>query len=93
MESRETRERVSRQFNWIEISTRMLRIVKNILFYRLFGHNCLIVLIDGYDRTVHRGPFQLSRDRRIFDEGPRCSGLIGIKKKLESCSLDHDWAV
>ena len=51
LRSRETRERVSRQFNWIEISTRMLRIVKNILFYRVFGRNRLIVSIDGYDET------------------------------------------
>ena len=49
MESRETRERASRQFNWIEISTRMLRIVKNISLYRLFGRNRSIEMIDGYD--------------------------------------------
>ena len=69
MESRETRERVSRQLNWIEISTQMLRIVKNILFYRLFGRNRPIVLIDGYDGTVHRGPFQIIHGRRIMIDG------------------------
>ena len=51
MESREMRERVSRQFNWIEISTRMLRIVKNTSFYRLFRRNRPIETIDGYDET------------------------------------------
>ena len=51
MESRETREKVSRQFNWTEISTRMLRILKNTSFYRLFGHNHPIETIDGYDET------------------------------------------
>ena len=62
---RETRERVSRQLNWIEISTRMIRIVKNILFYRLFRRSHPIVLIDFYNGTVHRGPFQTSRGRRM----------------------------
>ena len=41
------RERVSRQFNWIEISTRMLRIVKNTSFYRLFARNRPIETING----------------------------------------------
>ena len=35
---------------------------KIISLYRLIGCNHLIVSIDGYDGTVHRGPFQLSRD-------------------------------
>ena len=33
------------------MSTRMLRIVNNTSFYRLFGRNCLIETIDGYDET------------------------------------------
>ena len=65
MESRETREKVSRQFNWIEISTRMLRIVKNTSFYRLFGHNRLIETIDGYDETSTMDRFRKYRDHRI----------------------------
>ena len=69
MESRETRERVSRELNWIEISTRMLRILKNTSFYRLFMRNRLIVSIDGYDGTVHRRPFQLSRNRPMSIDG------------------------
>ena len=84
---------MSRQFNWIEISTQMLRIVKNILFYRLFGRNRPIILIVGYDGTVHHGPFQLSRDCQIFDEGPRFSRLICVIKTLKLRSLDHDRAV
>ena len=74
MESKETRERGCLDSSiGLKSQLRCFRIVKNILFYRVFGRNRLIVLIDGYDGTVHRGPFQLSRDRRIFDEGPRCS--------------------
>ena len=71
----------------------MLIIVKNILFYRLFGRNHPIVLNDDNDGTVHRGTFQLIRDRQIFNEGPRCSRLIGVINTLESRSLDHDRAV
>ena len=26
-------------------------------FYKVFGHNRLIEIIDGYDGTVHHGPF------------------------------------
>ena len=70
MESRETRERVSRQFNWIEISTRMLRTSEELSIYTKFGRNRPIETIDGYDGTVHRGPFQLSRSRPISINGP-----------------------
>ena len=77
MESRETRERVSRQLNWIEISTRMLRIVKNTSFYRLFGHNRPIETINGYDETSTMDRFRKCRDPRIEDgasgcDPPRC---------------------
>ena len=65
MQSRETRERVSRQLNWIKISTRMLRIMKNTSFYRLFGRNCPIETIDGYDETSTMDRFGKYRDRRI----------------------------
>ena len=69
MKSRETRGSVSRQVNLIEIQLKCFRIVKNILFYSVFGHNRSIETIDGYDETVHRGPFRLSRDRRIVMDG------------------------
>ena len=35
-------------------------------FYRVFGRNRPIETIDGYDGTVHRGPFRLGRSRRIL---------------------------
>ena len=47
MESRETRERVSRQFNWIEISTQMLRTSEEHSIYTKFGRNRLIETIEG----------------------------------------------
>ena len=34
------------------------------------GENRPISLINGRDETVHRGPFQLSHDRRIEDGRP-----------------------
>ena len=69
MESREMRGMVSRQFNLIEIQLECLQTMKNILFYRAFGRNRSIVLIDGYDGTVHRGPFRLNRHRQIIMDG------------------------
>ena len=69
MRSRETRERGVLTVNWIESQTRMLRIVKNMSIYTKFGRNRPIVLIDGYDETVHDGPFRLSRGRRIVMDG------------------------
>ena len=70
MESRETRGMVSRQFNFIEIQLECLQMSKNKSFNSNFGRNSPIVSIDGYDETVHCGPFQLSFDRRIEDGAP-----------------------
>ena len=50
-----------------EIPRECLQKTKNTSFYSVFGRNRPIVSIDGYDEMVHRGPFQLSRDRRICD--------------------------
>ena len=60
---------MSRQLNWIEISTRMLRIVKNTSFYRLFGRNRLIETIDGYDETSTMDRFRKCHDRPIVMDG------------------------
>ena len=43
---------------------------KNKSFYKAFDRNRLIETIDGYDGTVHRGPFLLSRGRSILINGP-----------------------
>ena len=42
---------------------------KNKSFYRAFDRNRPIEMIDGYDGTVHRGPFQISRGRSIVMKG------------------------
>ena len=62
---------VSRQFNFLEISTRMLRMTKNIEFYRVFDHNRPIKMIDGYDKRSTMDRFWKCRVRQIFDEGLR----------------------
>ena len=59
---------VSRQSIRLNV-TRMLIFVKNRAFYRAKFRNRLIKTINGYDETVHRGPFRLSRDRRIVMDG------------------------
>ena len=56
---------MSRQVNLIEIQLECFRTTKNKSIYRAFDRNRPIKTIDGYDETVHHGPFQLSRDRRI----------------------------
>ena len=57
MESRDSRREVSKQINWIDFYLKCLTNQKNISFYRVFGCNRPIETIDGYDETVHRGPF------------------------------------
>ena len=59
---------VSRQSIRLNL-TRMLTFVKNSAFYRANFCNRPIVSIDGYDETVYRGPFRLSRDRWIVIDG------------------------
>ena len=44
--------------------------MKNKSFYRAVDRNRPIVLIDGYNGTVHRGPFQKYRNRPIVMDGP-----------------------
>ena len=47
----------------------MLTNVEEQVILYIFGRNRPIVSIDGYDETVHRGPFQISRGRRIVMDG------------------------
>ena len=42
---------------------------KNMSFYRAFDPNRPMEMIGGYDGTVHRGPFQISRGRSILING------------------------
>ena len=81
---------MSRQLNWIEIQLGCFRIMKNILFYSVFGRNRPIETIDGYDGTVHRGPFRLSRGRPILMNGLDDPALLIVIKCLRCRPLDRD---
>ena len=48
----------------------MLKNVKNMPFYRAKIRNRPIKTIDGYDETVHHGPFRKCRSRPIAMDGP-----------------------
>ena len=63
------RGEVSRQINCFDFKLECFTIRKNPLFYRAFGRNCPIEMIDGYDETVHRGLFQTCRGRPISMNG------------------------
>ena len=63
----------------------MHTIVKNVSFYRANFRNRPIVSIDGYDETVHCGPFRLSRDGR-----PRFNPSVSVIKCLKYRPLDRD---
>ena len=82
LQSRETRERVSRKFNWIEISTRMLRTSEEHSIYTKFGCYRPIETIDIYDGTVHRGPFCLSRGSPIPMNGLDDPAQLIVIKRL-----------
>ena len=70
MESRDSRTEVSKQINWIDFYLECITNQKNISFDRIFGRNRPIETIEGYDETVHRGPFRLYCSRPIVMEGP-----------------------
>ena len=56
---------------FVDFKLECFTIRKNTSFYSTFGRNRLIETINGYDETVHRGPFQICRIRRIADGGSR----------------------
>ena len=53
-----------------EIPQECLQKSKNASFYRRIGRNRWFILINDYDEMVHRGPFQLNRNRRIAMDDP-----------------------
>ena len=57
MESRDSRGEVSKEINCFNFQLECLQSSKNISLYRVFYRNRLIETIDGYDETVHDGPF------------------------------------
>ena len=54
---------------FLDFQLECFTIQKNTSFYRKFGCNRLIEMINGYDETVHRGPFQKSPSRLILMDG------------------------
>ena len=64
--------KVSRQSIRLNL-TWMLRIVKNMPFYKAKFRNRPIETIDGYDKRSMMDRFRKYRDRRIADGGLRCS--------------------
>ena len=71
----------------------MLTNWKNMPFYKVFGRNRSIETIDGYDETVHRGPFWTYRSRRICDEAVRWSPMRCVIKCLRLAPLDCDLTI
>ena len=61
---------MSRQLNFLEISTRMLTNVKNTSFYRGFDRNRPIETIDGYDKRSTMDRFPNVTIVRLKMDGP-----------------------
>ena len=71
----------------------MLTNVKNESFYRANFRNRPIVSIDGYDETVHRGPFRKYRSHPIVMDGPYATVRDAFIKCLQSRLLDLNLTV
>ena len=67
--------------------------LKNALSYRRIGRNRRMALIKGYNRTVHREPFQKCHSRPIRDEALRCSLMRCDIKRLRLAPLDRDLTI
>ena len=93
MESRDSRRLVYKQINLDWFQLRCLQTMKNNPFYRASFRNRPIVSIDGYDGTVHRGPFQTYRSRLIVMDGLDATVRNAFIKRLESRPLDLDLTV
>ena len=55
-----------------------------------FGRNRPIKTIDGYDETVHRGLFRLSRNCPILMKGQDEVTSLCVMKRITSSPLDRD---
>ena len=54
---RDSSGEVSKQMNCFDFQLEWFRTSKNTSIYTHFGRNRPIETIEGYDETVHRGPF------------------------------------
>ena len=70
LESRELRREVSKQINLLYFQLECLQIRRTPCFYRAFGRNRPIEMIDGYNGTVHCWPFRKCRSHWIWMDGP-----------------------
>ena len=75
------------------ICSRILWNRKNISIYTSYGRNRPIVLINRFDGTVHREPFQTCRSRTIRDEALGWNPLRCVIKRIRSPSLDRDLTI
>ena len=90
MESRDSRGEVSKQINCFDFQLECLQSSKNISLYRVFDRNRPIEMIDGYDETVHDGPFWKISWPSNRDEGLRSIRAISVLKRLDLSPLDRD---
>ena len=67
--------------------------MKKKSFYRASFRNRPIISINGYDGTVHRGPFQKYRSLLIVMDGPDATVRDAFIKRLQSRPLDLDLTV
>ena len=81
---------MSKQINWIDFFLKCFRNRKNISIYTSFWRDRPMVLINGYDETVHRGPFQLYRIHWIADGGLGFDLCDKRYKHIISSLLDRD---
>ena len=68
----------------------MLRTSEEHSIYTKFGRNRPIETIDGYDGTVHRGPFRLIRGLLIPMNGLDDPAQLIVIKHLGCRPLDRD---
>ena len=90
MRSRETRGEVSKQIKMLDFQLECLQSSKNISLYRVFYRNRSIEMIEGYDATVHDGPFWKISWPSDHDEGLRSIRTINVLKRLDLSPLDRD---
>ena len=79
------------QLDWFFLEC--FRNQKNTSIYTRFGRNRSIALINGYDGTVHREPFQTFCSRPIRDEALGWSPLRCVIKRIRSLPLDNDLTI
>ena len=73
-----------------EILLECLQMSKNSSFYKRFGRNRPIALMNGCDETVHHEPLPLSPDRSIANGRPDEAWIVCVIKRIKRRPLDRD---